>query len=292
MNLTETETSIALMRADMAQIRAQYEEKCRELHNERQQMEEYIARQDQIQRQLQVLQEANRRIQDTNDSLRQTLQDSGRLRRRHQQRPASQMSSTLGDELDSLWDGESVRSQGSGRRPLLEDVQYGIPRLMHDLDGSLKDPDDMDSGLDRSVRDETESCPGRSVREELDDLEAQQDNGIDECFLRGASPRVLRRQLPASTTGTPGGTGTAPMSAALYEPTGPPDRTYKVVFAGDAAVGKSTFITRICKGVFVTDISSTLGVDFQVKTLCVDEKNVAVQLWDTAGKSELSCSSA
>ena len=49
------------------------------------------------------------------------------------------------------------------------------------------------------------------------------------------------------------------MSAALYEPTGPPDRTYKVVFAGDAAVGKSTFITRICKGVFVTDISSTLG---------------------------------
>ena len=37
--------------------------------------------------------------------------------------------------------------------------------------------------MDRSVRDETESCPSRSVREELDDLEAQQDNGIDECFL-------------------------------------------------------------------------------------------------------------
>ena len=43
------------------------------------------------------------------------------------------MSSTLGDELDSLWDGESVRSQSSGRRPLPEDVQFGIPRLMHDL---------------------------------------------------------------------------------------------------------------------------------------------------------------
>ena len=35
------------------------------------------------------------------------------------------------------------------------------------------------------MRDETESCPGRSVREELDDLEVQQDNGIDECFLVG-----------------------------------------------------------------------------------------------------------
>ena len=35
------------------------------------------------------------------------------------------------------------------------------------------------------------------------------------------------------------------------EPTGPPDRTYKVVFAGDAAVGKTSFINRITKGVFM-----------------------------------------
>ncbi|XP_037078268.1 ras and EF-hand domain-containing protein homolog, partial [Pollicipes pollicipes] len=194
MNLTETETSIALMRADMAQIRSQYEEKCRELHSERQQLEEYVARQEQVQRQLQVLQEANRRIQDTNDSLRQTLQDGGRPRRH--QRPGSQMSSTLGDELDSLWDGESVRSHGSGRRPLLDDVQYGIPRLMHDLDSGLKDPDDLDSGLDRSVRDEAESSLDRSVREDLDELEAEQDNGIDECLLTATDQFVERRATP------------------------------------------------------------------------------------------------
>lgn len=34
-----------------------------------------------------------------------------------------------------------------------------------------------------------------------------------------------------------------------YEPTGPPDRTYKVVFAGDAAVGKTSFINRLTKGI-------------------------------------------
>ena len=43
------------------------------------------------------------------------------------------------------------------------------------------------------------------------------------------------------------------------EPTGPPDRTYKVVFAGDAAVGKTSFINRITKGVFMSNLSSTLG---------------------------------
>lgn len=68
------------------------------------------------------------------------------------------------------------------------------------------------------------------------------------------------------------------------EATGPPDRTYKVVFAGDAAVGKTSFINRITKGVFVNNLSSTLGVDFQVKTIRVDERNIALQLWDTAGK--------
>jgi GTPase SAR1 family protein len=48
-------------------------------------------------------------------------------------------------------------------------------------------------------------------------------------------------------------------------------------------VGKTSFINRITKGVFVTNLSSTLGVDFQVKTICVDERNIALQLWDTAG---------
>ena len=58
----------------------------------------------------------------------------------------------------------------------------------------------------------------------------------------------------------------------------------QVVFAGDAAVGKTTFINRITKGYFMDGVSSTLGVDFQVKTFKVDERNVALQLWDTAGQ--------
>ena len=46
----------------------------------------------------------------------------------------------------------------------------------------------------------------------------------------------------------------------------------QVVFAGDAAVGKTSFINRITKGVFMSNLSSTLGVDFQVidqSELCI-----------------------
>ena len=59
---------------------------------------------------------------------------------------------------------------------------------------------------------------------------------------------------------------------------------YKVVLAGDAAVGKSSFIMRLCKNKFVSNLHSTLGVDFQTKILEVDGRVIALQLWDTAGQ--------
>ncbi|XP_076353660.1 uncharacterized protein LOC143248799 [Tachypleus tridentatus] len=69
-----------------------------------------------------------------------------------------------------------------------------------------------------------------------------------------------------------------------FEPIGPPDRTYKVVFVGDVAVGKSSLIIRLSKGIFVENLTSTLGVDFFMKHLRVDGRNIAVELWDTAGQ--------
>ena len=59
------------------------------------------------------------------------------------------------------------------------------------------------------------------------------------------------------------------------------------MFCGDAAVGKSTLIMRLCKGKFVSNINSTLGVDFQNKQLELDGKCIAIQLWDTAGQERL-----
>lgn len=38
-----------------------------------------------------------------------------------------------------------------------------------------------------------------------------------------------------------------------------PHRTFKVILAGDAAVGKTTFIERICNGHFTPNLSSTIG---------------------------------
>jgi Ras and EF-hand domain-containing protein len=62
---------------------------------------------------------------------------------------------------------------------------------------------------------------------------------------------------------------------------------FKVVFCGDAAVGKSTLIMRLCKDQFLPSVTATLGVDFHNKQIEVDDKRIALQLWDTAGQERL-----
>ncbi|XP_065653948.1 ras and EF-hand domain-containing protein homolog isoform X4 [Hydra vulgaris] len=63
-----------------------------------------------------------------------------------------------------------------------------------------------------------------------------------------------------------------------------PERMYKLVLVGNAAVGKSSFIIRLCKNKFYSSLNSTLGVDFQIKNLQLNGKIIALQLWDTAGQ--------
>ncbi|MGH0171443.1 UNVERIFIED_CONTAM: hypothetical protein FKN15_061164 [Acipenser sinensis] len=64
----------------------------------------------------------------------------------------------------------------------------------------------------------------------------------------------------------------------------PPERVFKVVLVGNSGVGKSSFIHRFCQGCFLSEISATVGIDYQVRSLSVDTTPVALQLWDTAGQ--------
>lgn len=63
-----------------------------------------------------------------------------------------------------------------------------------------------------------------------------------------------------------------------------PERVFKVVFVGDSGVGKSSFIHRFCHDAWRPSFTATIGVDFQIKTMCIDGRCFALQLWDTAGQ--------
>ncbi len=62
------------------------------------------------------------------------------------------------------------------------------------------------------------------------------------------------------------------------------DAMYKVVFFGDGGVGKTTLINRYLTGVFKSDSTITIGVDFHVKKIDIDGKRVSLQIWDFAGE--------
>ncbi|KAK5927930.1 hypothetical protein CgunFtcFv8_013035 [Champsocephalus gunnari] len=67
-----------------------------------------------------------------------------------------------------------------------------------------------------------------------------------------------------------------------------PQRVFKVVFLGNSGVGKSSLIQHYCRGHFYSQMSSTVGIDFQMKTLSVGSTTVTLQLWDTAGQERFS----
>uniref|UniRef100_A0A2P2IP01 Ras-related protein RABA3 n=1 Tax=Rhizophora mucronata TaxID=61149 RepID=A0A2P2IP01_RHIMU len=62
------------------------------------------------------------------------------------------------------------------------------------------------------------------------------------------------------------------------------DYVFKVVVIGDSAVGKTQLLSRFTKNEFCFDSKSTIGVEFQTRTVSIKGKVVKAQIWDTAGQ--------
>ena len=62
-------------------------------------------------------------------------------------------------------------------------------------------------------------------------------------------------------------------------------RLYKILLLGDSAVGKSCLLLRYCDESFQDIHLATIGLDFRLKTLNLDNnKKIKAQIWDTAGQ--------
>lgn len=58
----------------------------------------------------------------------------------------------------------------------------------------------------------------------------------------------------------------------------------KVILLGDSGVGKTSLMNRYVKDKFKSLYRRTIGADFFVKDVIVDDKVVTMQVWDTAGQ--------
>jgi len=62
------------------------------------------------------------------------------------------------------------------------------------------------------------------------------------------------------------------------------DYNLKFVLVGDSGTGKSNLLLRFTQNKFMTDSTSTLGLEFSSKKISIDGIfDVNCQIWDTAG---------
>ncbi|KAJ0409277.1 hypothetical protein P43SY_006774 [Pythium insidiosum] len=58
----------------------------------------------------------------------------------------------------------------------------------------------------------------------------------------------------------------------------------KIIMLGNSGVGKTNLLSRLNKGEFSDDFTSTVGVEFLTHIMNVDGMDVKAQIWDTAGQ--------
>ena len=61
---------------------------------------------------------------------------------------------------------------------------------------------------------------------------------------------------------------------------------HKIIFVGDAGVGKTTIISRIMDNPYNEVYEPSIGVDFMSKNIKYKGQNIKLQMWDTAGQEK------
>lgn len=62
------------------------------------------------------------------------------------------------------------------------------------------------------------------------------------------------------------------------------DFSFKILLLGDSGSGKTSLLLRYAEDSFADSYTATVGVDFKVRMIKLEGKDIRLQLWDTAGQ--------
>ncbi|XP_029901629.1 ras and EF-hand domain-containing protein [Myripristis murdjan] len=187
--------------------------------------------------------------------------------------------------LDAPPDGWPLRRVISIEEDHLPHLLHGGPQpLLHQLSEEEEEEED-DEVDDEEEEDDAQSDLDVSVVMATDPIATPPSNHTSGSALPPSArkPRFTKtKKTPMPARGQPVGKETQQRTTegALLAP----DRLFKVVLVGNSSVGKTSLLRSFCEGRFHPSTSATVGIDYSVKTLTLDDTQVAMQLWDTAGQ--------
>ncbi|XP_072017118.1 LOW QUALITY PROTEIN: EF-hand calcium-binding domain-containing protein 4B-like [Amphiura filiformis] len=231
-------------------------------------------------KQLEMLRDMNKKLQDERDEyLSQQTEEAEAEALAHIARQGSIMSGYSDPS-------SSRRRRGMGTNSSQASVSTdGGDGSLAGLNGLEEDDDDIE--VDDTYLLNQGLFPGRNESSLCDELGGVKKLGAGDEEVDGLEGTQGLGFSALSMRGEPVGAHTTEsMSDAqrVVATNNVPERLFKVVFVGDSGVGKTSFIHRFCTDSFQGNFSATIGVDFQVKSMSVNDQLVALQLWDTAGQ--------
>ncbi|XP_039225763.1 ras and EF-hand domain-containing protein [Crotalus tigris] len=313
-DLMEAQTNIAFLQSELDTLKSDIADQSLNSERDLDMIREYTEDRDSLERQIAILQSANRKLHDSNDGLRSALENSWSIYNRSLRLTNISPGNTMSRSSPKCVGGHSPQNLQYDRlsHSSYVDEEYDSLALCDPMQRTNCEVDSLpescfDSGLS-TLRDSNEydseveskhqrtsqrtqclqeSFPGDASDTDVPDIRDEEVYSSDDIntimhwkpnqsISQSSSGISTRKHIPAIS----------PQVDSVHSNSRYPssEKAYKIVLAGDAAVGKSSFLMRLCKNEFRGNTSATLGVDFQMKRLIVDGEPTVLQLWDTAGQ--------
>uniref|UniRef100_A0A3Q2UQB9 RAS and EF-hand domain containing n=1 Tax=Fundulus heteroclitus TaxID=8078 RepID=A0A3Q2UQB9_FUNHE len=287
--LLRSQTKVACLQSELDGLKTELTDQSMNSERDEELMKHFSDERDILESQIEILQTANRKLHDSNDGLRAALEkitrsgnggSPGDIRNRIRSKSICYPSPndfplyTRRPSCDTL--ALAICDPGLRRRHSSDCEEDSLPELFVDS-GTSTLRRDWDSEVRGQDGEEEEK---RDVHDNNDTIGSDSSSILD--WKPNDSPGVTTPAAPTMKKTISAISNDDKESADLGYMTS--EKAYRIVLAGDAAVGKSSFLLRLCKNEFKINSSATLGVDFQMKTLIVDGEPVLLQLWDTAGQ--------
>ncbi|KAL0968306.1 hypothetical protein UPYG_G00265110 [Umbra pygmaea] len=280
-SLFQAQTNISILQVELDKLKNMYADQKLQHQRESDELKKMVIEYQSYSSHIEILQAMNQKLYDSNDGLRSALvNDVGSNKRRlspktekrsRRMKPVRQ-STLINSEAGNTSVGPDKMTNSHVTSWADRYLDSGVSLPMDTTENSASEPDSDEST--ETVHHSYSYVPSDI---EISDVKSEANQTKFSVSPRKASSIAssIRRRLSAFPI---------KQTEAEIVNTGGPAPMYRIVLAGDAGSGKSSFLLRLSLNEFRGDIQTTLGVDFQIKKMLVDGEKTNLQIWDTAGQ--------